>query len=133
LPTALDVADASTPILDAINGICFIHDPARSPLRRSGVHTHLANGDWDGGMAFASATISGKARVAAFSAILDKDGNVQTPPQSRQSIWLQNAVKNEGTLDVLAYIRGTPDWFLLSLRWNCEKRRLSSALSRHSG
>src|SRR5258706_10705912 len=51
MSVASDVADASSPIIDAINGVCFIHDSARSPLRRGGVHGRLANGDWDGGMA----------------------------------------------------------------------------------
>jgi hypothetical protein len=113
MSAALDVADASTPIIDAINGICFIHDPDRSPLRCGGVHERLANGDWGGGTAFATVTISAKARATAFAEVLDKDGDVKPPPRSRQSVWLQNAVKNEGALDVLAYIRGSPDWFLL--------------------
>jgi hypothetical protein len=113
LSVASEVADASAPIIDAINGICFIQDPDRSPLRRGGVHERLPTGEWDGGKAFAPVAIAGKARAVAFSAILDKDGNVQPPPQSRQSVWLQNAMKNESALDVLAYIRGTPDWFLL--------------------
>jgi hypothetical protein len=113
MSVASDVAEASNPIIDAINGVCFIHDAARSPLRRGGVHERLANGDWDGGIALVTATMRGKSRAAAFSAILDKDGNVQTNPQSRQSVWLQNAMKDESAFDVLAYLRGTPDWFLL--------------------
>jgi hypothetical protein len=114
MSAALDVADASTPIIDAINGICFILDPARSPLRRSGVHECLPTGEWGGGTVFASVAISlGNARVTAFASVVDKDGNVQAPPQSRQSVWLQNAVKDAHALDVLAYIRETPDWFLL--------------------
>jgi hypothetical protein len=113
LSVASEVADASAPIIDAINGICFIQDPARSPLRCGGVHERLANGDWGGGTAFATVTISAKARATFFAEVLDKDGNVKQPPQSRQSVWLQNAVKNESALNVLAYIRGTPDWFLL--------------------
>jgi hypothetical protein len=113
MSAASDVADASTPIIDAINGICFINDPDRSPLRCNAVHERLANGDWGGGNVFATFKISAKARATAFAEVLDKDGNVKPAPQSRQSVWLQNAVKNEGALDVLAYIRGTPDWFLL--------------------
>jgi hypothetical protein len=45
MSAASSVADASIPIIDAINGICFIHDPVRSPLRSSGVHSRLP-GDW---------------------------------------------------------------------------------------
>jgi hypothetical protein len=86
LSNASDVADASIPIIDAINGICLIHDPARSPLRRSGVHERLSTGEWDGGTAFATVAISGRSRAVAFSASLDKNGNVQPPPQARQGI-----------------------------------------------
>jgi hypothetical protein len=110
---AIDVAEASAPIIDAINGICFIHDSARAPLRRSRVHRRLLTGDWDSGTIFASAAQSlGMSRAVAFGQAIDKDGNVIIQ-QSRQSIWLQHAVKDERTLDVLAYIRGTPDWFIL--------------------
>jgi hypothetical protein len=107
------VADASSPIIDAINGICFIHDDARSPLGRGTVHARLANGDWGGGTAFASGAIRGRSRAVAFSAMLDKDGKILPNPRSRQSVWLQSAMKSESALDVLAYLRGTPDWFLL--------------------
>jgi hypothetical protein len=103
------VADASSPMIDAINGICFIHDAARSPLVRGGVHARLPNGEWSGGTAFASSEMRGRSRAVAFSAALDKDGI----SQSRQSVWLQNAMKDENALDVLTYLRGTPDWFLL--------------------
>jgi hypothetical protein len=111
---AWDVAQASTPIIDAINGICFIHDFDRSPLRRSGVHGRLQTGEWDAGTIFASATMSlGIMRATAFASAIDKHGIVIEPPQSQQSVWLQSALKDESALDVLAYLRGTPDWFLL--------------------
>jgi hypothetical protein len=113
LSDASEVADASGPIIDAINGICFIQDPDRSPLRRGAVHERLSTGEWGGGKAFASVAMVGKSRAVFFSAILDKNGKVQAPRQSRQSVWLQNAMRNESAFDVLAYIRGAPDWFLL--------------------
>jgi len=113
ISAASDVAEASTPIIDAINGICFVHDPDRSPLRRSSVYERLADGGWGGAIAFASVTISAKSRATAFSELVDKDGNVKPPPQSQQSLWLQKAIKDEHALDALAYLRGTPDWFLL--------------------
>jgi len=113
MSAALDVADASATIIDAINGICFVHDPDRSPLRCNAVHERLASGDWGGGTAFSTVTISAKVRVTAFAGVRDKDGNVRLPSPSRQSIWLQNAMKNDSALDILSYIRGTPDWFLL--------------------
>ena len=111
---AWDVAQAFTPIIDAINGICFIHDFDRSPLRRSGVHGRLQTGEWDAGTIFGSATFSlGITRAMAFASAIDKDGNVIEPPQSQQSVWLQSALKDESALDILTYLRGTPDWFLL--------------------
>jgi hypothetical protein len=114
MSAASDVADASIPIIDAINGICFIHDSARSSMRRSGVHERLPTGEWDGGVAFLSVAVSsGSFRVTGFSATFSINGNVQAPRQSPQSVWLQNAVHDASALDVLAYIRGTPDWFLL--------------------
>lgn len=111
---AADVAEASDSMIDALNGICFIQDSARSPLRRSGVHERRADGKWDGGIAFASVQFSfGNARVVGFAQVVDKDGKVQPNPRSRQSVWLQNALNDERALDVLAYIRGTTDWFPL--------------------
>jgi hypothetical protein len=116
------VADASSPIIDAINGICFIHDAARSPLRRGGIHERLSNGDWGGGTAFAIGEMRGRSRAVAFGAALDKDGNVLANPQSQQSVWLQNAVKDENVRDALAYLRGTPDWFLLYKAYETMKK-----------
>jgi hypothetical protein len=113
LADAADVDDASASIIDAINGICFIKDSARSPLRRGGVHERLPTGEWGGGKAFATMHAVGRARAVAFAVTLDKDGNVRPSPQTPQSVWLQNAVKEKQALEVLSYVRGTPDWFLL--------------------
>jgi hypothetical protein len=47
MSAALDVADASTPIIDAINGIYFIHDP--DALAKYGLVMHWAarpDADW---------------------------------------------------------------------------------------
>jgi hypothetical protein len=70
MSAATDVADASTPIIDAINGICFIHDPARSPLHRSGVHMRLPTGEWDSGTVFASVAMSIGKRLSSKKAII---------------------------------------------------------------
>lgn len=110
---AAAVSEASSPIIDAINGICFISDAARTPIVRAAVHERQANGGWGGGIVFAVGRASGTSRVVAFGETLDKDGKPRPNPQSRQSIWLQHAMQSETVLDVLAYLRETPDWFLL--------------------
>jgi hypothetical protein len=38
LAEALDVSEAASPVIDAINGICFVHDSARSPLKCGAIH-----------------------------------------------------------------------------------------------
>src|ERR1700686_3924782 len=56
LAEALDVSEAASPVIDAINGICFVHDSARSPLKCGAIHERLPDGVWGGGVAFASAS-----------------------------------------------------------------------------
>lgn len=107
------VYEACGAVIDAINGICFIHDDGRSPFTSDGIHELRSNGDWGGGTIFAVGTASGTSRAVAFSETVDKDGTVKPNPQSQQSVWLRHAMKSETVLDVLSYLRGTPDWFLL--------------------
>jgi hypothetical protein len=123
LVIASEVAEASSPIIDVINGICFIHDRNRSPLKRSAIHERLPNGDSGGGISFASALIAGRSRAVAFSSVVDNDGNVKPVQQSPQSNWLQNAAQDEGAVEVLSYLRDTPDWFFLYKAFEAMKAR----------
>lgn len=110
---ANEVYEACGAVIDAINGICFIHDDGRSPFRSEGIHERQADGGWGGGIVFAVATASGTSRAVAFGEAVDKDGNVLPNPQSQQSVWLQHAVKSGAMLEVLSYLRDRPDWFSL--------------------
>ena len=113
LSAASDVADASERFIDAINGICLINDEARSPLQAGAVHARLASGGWDGGTVFASVDFHMTSRITAFALVVGEDGKILPDPQSRQSMWLQTAMMDQNAIDVLTYLRGTPDWFLL--------------------
>jgi hypothetical protein len=104
LADAHEVDEASKPIVDFLNGILFVADTGRKPLRVNAVYERQSNGEWGNGIAFLSANFLGTARM---SAVASTDPSV-IPPQVR---WMTGAMEDQVASEVLTYLRGAPDWF----------------------
>jgi hypothetical protein len=98
-----DVHTAVGPILDMMNGILFIEEPARRPLAISSVHKRNSVGAYGVAVVMASANI--KLRNLKTSHLADSS----TPPE--QSAWLDEGAADIFVSDVLTYLRGAADWF----------------------
>lgn len=101
-----DVYNVAVRLLNLINAILFINEPARKPLTISGVHERAANGNWGVAIFVGSANV--QIRGAKAYAHADNLGAPEPPP--RQTAWIELASTDDAVADVLSYLRGTPDW-----------------------
>lgn len=88
-------------VVDLMNGLLFVADLQRAPLRVGSVYGRVNGGQWNGAT-YLSAHFSGKARFQALPHLDD------APPHPT---WLCGAVADDVVADVLAFLRGDPDWF----------------------
>jgi hypothetical protein len=94
-------------IVDLVNGILFVEDPSRAPIRLQGVvHRRADNGQWGVNIFVGSIDMNGGGRMRA--ALTVGDG---VPPVPQQTVWLRQAMTDGDVLaDVLTFLRGSPDW-----------------------
>jgi hypothetical protein len=146
LSTAEEVHTAGERIVDFLNGILFVQDPARKPISIGGIHERRPNGLWNVAILCASAHITLRG-VKALGVVA---GQHSPPPV--QTAWMAAGLKDEVVADVLTYLRAQPDWFDLykayetmtkntgrnptGLGWPSERQlsdfRKSAQLRRHS-
>src|SRR5205807_4047010 len=103
--SALEVRNAAERLLNLLNGILFIEEPARRPLRLVGVYEKNPDGTWNAGANFASANVL--LRGVKGTGVVS---GAATPPQAA---WLAEGLDDDIVGDVLTYLRGLPDWFEL--------------------
>lgn len=96
-----DVHIAAQRVVDFVNGLLFVADLSRSPLRVGSIYERKADGQWSG-TSYAAATFTGTARLQALPQLSG------APPHPT---WLAGAMRDNVVSDVLAFLRGTPDWF----------------------
>lgn len=105
LSTPREVHSAGERIVDFLNGILFLDDPARQPITIGGVHERRPNGQWSVAIICASAEITLRG-VKARGVVA---GQASPPPA--QTAWMAAGLNDEVVADVLTYLRGRPDWF----------------------
>ncbi|MGH6677956.1 MAG: hypothetical protein ACREDL_03235 [Bradyrhizobium sp.] len=104
-----EVHDAAQRILNPLNAILYLEDPARKPLTISSVHRRGKNGKWI--IAIVATSASYHLRGAK---VRGQAGSPGGPiPLTPQSIWIQTGLDEEVVADVLSYLRGSPDWIAL--------------------
>jgi len=99
-----DVIDAAEMMSDYLNGILYLKDAGRQPLRVNGVYERQSDGRWGSGIVFGSAHFVGASRMRVIPS--------GTGPMSQER-WMKAALEDQKISDVLAYLRGEPDWFEL--------------------
>lgn len=99
-----DVQKEGHHLLDLINGVLFVGDRGREPLRISSVHPRTPEG-WGPGYSFMSGQAKG--RSSAFG---DLTGG--SPVEPSEVYWIELAQEVEEVRDVLLFMRTSePDWF----------------------
>jgi hypothetical protein len=107
LRETIEVHDTAQRILNPLNAILYLEDPARKPLTISSVHRRGENGEWTIAIVATSASFRLRGAKARGQA-----GSLGGPmPPTPQSIWIQTGLDEEVVADVLSYLRGSPDWF----------------------
>jgi hypothetical protein len=102
LLTPREVHSAGERIVDFLNGILFLDDPARQPITIGGVHERRPNGQWSTAIIVASAEMKLRGGKVRFGV------KEKTSPQTA---WMVAGLNDEIVADVLTYLRGHPDWF----------------------
>jgi len=111
-----EVFEASIRILDFLNGIMFVRDPARKPLQPGAIHERREDGRWSAGTILGKATaFENRDRFFAPTVVLQAPGSAPPPPAPRppHMVWMTEAIRDDTLADVLTFLRGEPDWFNL--------------------
>ncbi|MCD0422007.1 hypothetical protein LOC51_32750 [Rubrivivax sp. JA1024] len=97
-----EIARISQRLIDLVNGVLFIDNPLRQPIRRQGIHHRQSvNGNWGVTINVPAAFARGRAGKISFAQKV-----VATEQQSQICL----ALADEVVLEVLSYLRDTPDW-----------------------
>jgi hypothetical protein len=109
LRETVEVHDTAQRILNPLNAILYLEDPARNPLTISSVHRRGENGEWTIAIVATSASFRLRGARARGQA-----GSLGGPiPPTPHSIWIQTGLDEEVVADVLSHLRGSPDWIAL--------------------
>jgi hypothetical protein len=133
LTNSSEVFEASSRIFDFLNGIMFLRDVARKPLRPGAVHERQEDGRWSGGTQYAKAVLAGRGRARASTEVLrGPDSSPQLPPPPPpHTIWMTEATQDDTLADVLTFLRGEPDWFDLYKAFELMRDDISRKLGQH--
>jgi hypothetical protein len=104
--SAMEVNNSTGPTVDFLNGILFVTDQAREPVRTNAIYERQSDGNWGNGIGFGSVRFAASARMRARAFVAP--GTV-----SPQEKWMNGAMSDQIANDVLTYLRGEPDWFEL--------------------
>jgi hypothetical protein len=108
LDDTVKVIEASKLLIDLINGILFVREPNRKPLRPGTVHERRA-GTWHPGVIYARVEVmEGRDRLRASAVVLPAPGSPPPPrpPPPPHTIWLKYATTDSVISDVLTFLRG---------------------------
>src|SRR5436309_1611155 len=128
-----EVLEASRRIFDFLNGIMFVRDRVRKPLRPGAVHERRENGRWSAGTLFAQMTAVVRSRVRADAVVLRALGSPPPPPPPPppHMIWMTEATRDDTLADVLTFLRGEPDWFDLYKAFELMRDVINRRLGQH--
>jgi hypothetical protein len=93
LDDTMKVIEASKPLIDLINGILFVRETSRKPLRPGAVHERRGDGTWHPGVIHARLEImTGRMRLSASAVVLSAPGRgtppLPPPQPPPHTIWL---------------------------------------------
>jgi hypothetical protein len=132
LSNSSEVFESSSRIFDFLNGIMFVRDVARKPLRPGAVHERREDGRWSGGTQYAKAVRAGRGRARASAEVLrGPDSSPQPAPPAPHTIWMTEATQDNTLADVLTFLRGEPDWFDLYKAFELMRDDINHKLGQH--
>jgi hypothetical protein len=132
LPNSADVLEASRPLIDLLNGLLFVHEPGRKPLRADAVHERKS-GSWSPAIHHLRMEVmTGRFRMKGSAVVLQAGGPSPPPPPPPQTIWLKDAFTGSILADVLSFLRGEPDWFDLYKAFELMRDDVNSHFGQHN-
>jgi hypothetical protein len=137
LQNSTEVLDAAQRIVSLLNGILFVLDTGRKPLRVGAVRKRNDDGSWGSEMLHATMhAMGGRSRLKAHGAVLSTPGHPPSPPPPPpppppHEQWLREANTNDTLMDVLTYLRGEPDWFDLYKAFERMRDEINRKLGQH--
>lgn len=115
-----EIARMSQRLIDLVNGVLFVDNPVRQPIRHQGIHhRQSANGNWGVTINVPTAFARGRA---------GKIGLAQKTAPTEQQSQICLALSDEVVMEVLTYLRDTPDWLDLYKAHETMKADLSVRL-----
>ena len=135
LDDSANVLEASKPLVDLINGILFVREPTRKPLRSGAVHERQPDGTWNAGTIHAGMHVmEGRSRLKANAVAVTAPGSPPPPPPPPppHTIWLKDALTGSVVSDVLTFLRGEPDWFDLYKAFELMRDDVNNHLGQHN-
>jgi hypothetical protein len=112
LTSAREVDEVAKRLLAMVNGILFVLEPGRDPLKAAGVRERREDGTWNIHLVPAAALLIGRGRLRAVGMAIF--GGQPAPEYLRPPAalrWAAAAQSDQVIADVLAYLSGEPDWF----------------------
>lgn len=114
LNDASAVLERAQQIADILNGILYVYDRVRSPMRVGAVHEKMSDGAWSGGTIFARLNaVVGRSRMKGVATVLRLEGSPPSPPPPPPPpmVWMNAARRDDAVGDAFTYLRGQPEWF----------------------
>lgn len=111
LGTAREAQEVAQRLLALVNGVLFVIEPARTPLKAAGICERLTDGEWNFHL-MSVGLVTGRSRVMAVGiAIVGGEPSPQHTRPSAAVRWSAAAQQDQVVADVLKYLSGGPDWF----------------------
>jgi hypothetical protein len=112
LDSAREVDEVAKRLLATVNGILFVLEPARDPLKAAGVRERKAEGKWNFHFVPAAGLIIARGRARASGMAIASGAPAPEhlrPPRAVR--WSAAAQSDQVIADVFVYLSGEPDWF----------------------
>jgi hypothetical protein len=123
---SFQVREGAKSLIDLINGVLFLHDAARSPVRIGSVRENR-DGNWSSHAVLEADSLVLRTKIGTPTLVLNGVAAAPKPPPERK--WFQDAISDDVIADVLTYLRAKPDWFELYKAFE----RMRDDINRRSG
>jgi hypothetical protein len=127
-----EVYEAAQRLLGIVNGMLFIADPGRVPLKPGGILERGSHGGWNQHLLPAAGLIRirSRARATPTAIVGGKEAPEYLVPSSEQR-WSAAAQTDTVVGDVLLYRSGEPDWFNIYKAFEMMRDDINCAIGQH--
>ncbi|MDN3564177.1 hypothetical protein QWZ14_07295 [Paeniroseomonas aquatica] len=109
LSSAIEVENIASTVLHRINGLLFLRDIHRAPLRSAGILERLTDGTYARHAVVKGAVLVGRIRIHGTGVV--GDSYAAKSPHPVEQAWLAQAMADNTLSDVLIFLQDAPGWF----------------------